>query len=171
MTSDMLSLLTSAANQYGVSPELAIAVAQQESGGNPNAVSSAGAQGVMQLMPSTASSLGVTDPFDPAQNIDAGVKYLSQLLSQFGGDTSLALAAYNWGPGNVSANGYSNWPAETENYVNSIMSQIGSALAGGPSVPNVDMSGDSAVSGWTPSTNDLLIMAGVGALALILILR
>jgi soluble lytic murein transglycosylase-like protein len=174
MTSDILALLTSAANQYGVPPELAIAVAQQESGGNPNAVSSAGAQGVMQLMPSTAASLGVSDPLDPAQNIDGGVRYLSQLLSEFGGNTQLALAAYNWGPGNVSANGYENWPSETANYVNSIMAQIGDALTGGSSAPSVDMSGSSLsdlLSGWTPSTAELLAMAGVGALTLILLMR
>lgn len=125
MTQDIIDLLTASANQYGVDPNLAIAVAQQESGGDPNAVSPAGAQGVMQLMPATAVSLGVSDPFDAEQNIDGGVRYLSQLLSQFGGNQQLALAAYNWGPGNVSKNGFNNWPAETVNYVSSILSAIG----------------------------------------------
>lgn len=162
MTSDIISMLTAAANKYGVSPDLAIAVAQQESGGNPNAISPAGAQGVMQLMPGTAADLGVTDPFDPAQNIDGGVRYLSQMLSKFGGDTQLALAAYNWGPGNVSANGYSNWPAETMNYVESIMSAIGQAFTGAPSFD---------IGGWTPSTAELLTLLGVGAVTFYLLMR
>jgi soluble lytic murein transglycosylase-like protein len=123
MDQQIISLLTQAANQYGLPPALVIAQAQQESGGNPNAVSPAGAQGVMQLMPATAAQLGVTNPFDAAQNIDAGVRYLSQLLTQFGGNIDLALAAYNWGPGNVSKNGFDNWPQETQDYVNSIMMQ------------------------------------------------
>jgi soluble lytic murein transglycosylase-like protein len=170
MTPDILALLTSAANQYNVPPDLAIAVAQQESGGNPAAVSPAGAQGVMQLMPDTAASLGVTDPFDPAQNIDGGVRYLSQLLAQFGGNAQLALAAYNWGPGNVSANGFSNWPAETSNYVSSIMNQIGDALAGGPAVPNVDMSGMS-LGDWQPSSAELLTLIAAGAIAFYFLIR
>jgi len=132
MTSSTISLLTAAANKYGVPPELAIAVAQAESGGNPGAVSPAGAVGVMQLMPATAAQLGVTDPTDPAQNINGGVQYLSQLLTEFNGDPQLALAAYNWGPGNVSKNGYANWPAETTNYVSSIWSQVGDLFTSPP---------------------------------------
>jgi len=164
VTSEILSLLTDSANQYGVSPELAIAVAQQESGGNPNAVSPAGAQGVMQLMPSTAASLGVSNPFDPAQNIDAGVRYLAQLLSQFGGDTQLALAAYNWGPTKVSANGYANWPTETLNYVSSILASVGGALTGlSPTDVASSLPSDTNVGTWTPSTAELLMLAGVGA--------
>ncbi len=134
MTSDIVNLLDQAAARYGVPPDLAVAVAQQESGGNPRAVSSAGAEGVMQLMPLTAAGLGVTNPFDPAQNIDAGVRFLSHLLGQFG-DTALALAAYNWGPGNVSKYGYNNWPSETVNYVSSILGRIGQALTPEPSAP------------------------------------
>jgi len=119
--------IAGAAAQYGVNPSLALAMAQAESGLNPNAVSSAGAQGIFQLMPATASSLGVTNPFDPQQNITAGVRYLAQLLSQFG-DPYEALAAYNWGPGNLSnalAEWGSNWfsyaPAETQAYVTEIL--------------------------------------------------
>lgn len=123
--------ITAAAQNYGVNPNLALAVANQESGFNESAVSSAGAIGVMQLMPATAAGLGV-NPYDTTQNIDGGVRYLAQLLGQFGGDASKALAAYNWGPSNVSAavasNG-SNWlssaPSETQNYVSSILSAIG----------------------------------------------
>ena len=118
MDENIISLLTQAAKQYDLPPALVIAQAQQESGGNPNAVSPAGAEGVMQLMPATAAQLGVTNPFDAAQNIDAGVRYLSELLTQFEGNFALALAAYNWGPGNVTKNGFDNWPPHTEHYVN-----------------------------------------------------
>ena len=174
MTSDIVNLLDQAASRYGVPPDLAVAVAQQESGGNPHAVSSAGAQGVMQLMPATAAALGVSNPFDPAQNIDAGVRFLSQLLSQFG-DTALALAAYNWGPGNVSKYGYNNWPSATVSYVSSIMNRIGQALTPDPSVPAPQaitdpMGGEvpggiyaSEPSGVATGTA-LLIIAGLGIL-------
>lgn len=169
MTSQIISLLTSAANKYGVPPELAIAVAQQESGGNPKAVSPAGAIGVMQLMPATAASLGVTDPTDPTQNINGGVLYLSQLLAQFNGDPQLALAAYNWGPGNVSKNGYSNWPAETQNYVSSIWSQVSdlftAAAAPATADISVDDSGDDVMtldSGGISQGEMLAIVAGGG---------
>jgi soluble lytic murein transglycosylase-like protein len=161
MTADVLALLNAAAAKYGVPASLAIAVANQESGGNQYnsnggvLTSSAGALGVMQLMPATAAGLGV-DPTDTAQNIDGGVRYLSQLLQEFGGDQTLALAAYNWGPGNVSKYGLSNWPAETENYVSSILSSIGGALA-----PSDDGSGSS-----TPSTGSMIAIAIAGALVL-----
>lgn len=92
--------ITAAANSYGVPPSLAIAVAQRESGFNQAAVGTSGEKGVFQLMPGTAAQLGV-DPTDLTQNIDGGVKYLSQLNSQFGGDWRLTLEAYNGGPGNV----------------------------------------------------------------------
>lgn len=184
MTSDIVNLLDQAAARYGVPPDLAVAVAQQESGGNPHAVSSAGAQGVMQLMPATAAALGVSNPYDPAQNIDAGVRFLSQLLGQFG-DVALALAAYNWGPGNVSKHGYDNWPSETVNYVSSILGRIGQALTppAAPGVPapviNMDPSVDPG-SGESPGApmmmpadtlgtgTALLFLAGLGVLAWVL---
>jgi len=119
-------LIQQAAARYGVDPALALAVAQRESGLNPNAQSPAGAQGVMQLEPPTAAQYGVTNPFDPAQNIDAGVHYLADLIRQYG-DVAKALAAYNWGPGNVNAaiarygaNWLSAAPGETQNYVSAI---------------------------------------------------
>ena len=94
-----------ASETYGVSEELINAVIQQESGGNAKAVSSAGAQGLMQLMPSTARMLGVSNTFDPEQNIMGGTKYLSQLLDKYDGDEESALAAYYAGPGNVDRYG------------------------------------------------------------------
>jgi soluble lytic murein transglycosylase-like protein len=163
MTADVLALLNAAAAEYNVPPALAIAVANQESGGNQfNSeggvlTSSAGALGVMQLMPATAAGLGV-DPTDTAQNVDGGVRYLSQLLNQFDGNQQLALAAYNWGPGNVQKNGMSNWPAETMNYVSSILASIGSTFDGGS-------------DGSTPSTGTLVALALAGALTLLLVER
>jgi len=132
---DLSSLIQSTASKYSLDPNLLNAVVQQESSGNPNAQSPAGAQGLMQLMPATAAQFGVTDPFDPAQNLDAGANYLSTLLTQYNGDTSLALAAYNAGPGNVSK--YNGIPPfqETQNYVSSILGKIGQSISDFPGVP------------------------------------
>jgi soluble lytic murein transglycosylase-like protein len=110
-----------AAAKHNIDPALIKAVIRAESGFNPNAVSHSGAQGLMQLMPSTAAGFGVTDPFDPAQNIDAGAHYLRGQLDRFGGDVSLALAAYNAGPGSVAK--YNGVPPfrETQNYVKRVL--------------------------------------------------
>lgn len=115
--------IKAASQKYGVDENFIKAVIKQESSYSPNAVSSAGAMGLMQLMPSTAQSLGVTNPFDVNQNIDGGTKYLSQLLNMFGNSKELALAGYNAGPNAVNNSGYniSRLPSETRNYVATIM--------------------------------------------------
>jgi hypothetical protein len=112
-------LIDRAAQDYGVDPGLIASVMGVESGGNPAAVSPAGAQGLMQIMPGTARELGLADPFDPEANIMAGTRYLRQMLDRYNGDTYWALAAYNAGPGTVDAvrAGRGTLPAETRNYV------------------------------------------------------
>lgn len=116
-------LINSAAARTGVPGELLAAVAKQESGFNPRAVSPAGAQGLMQLMPGTARGLGIENSFDPAQAIDGGARLLRSLLDKFG-TTELALAAYNAGPGAVSRYGGIPPYRETQNYVRNIMAMV-----------------------------------------------
>lgn len=117
---DTNQLILAAAQKYQLDPRLAAAVAQTESGGRQEAVSPAGAVGVMQLMPETAAGLGV-NPYDKGQNIDGGVKYLRQMLDTFGGDVQKAVAAYNAGPQAVRE--YNGIPPyrETQDYVNKVL--------------------------------------------------
>jgi soluble lytic murein transglycosylase-like protein len=128
-TSDVQAIkdqIVSAATQYGIDPNLMLAVAQQESGfrqydHNGNVLTSkAGALGVMQLEPATAQDLGV-DPTDTTQNIDGGCRLMARLLGKYQGDTTLALAAYNAGPGNVDKYGGVPPFAETQAYVTAVL--------------------------------------------------
>jgi peptidoglycan DL-endopeptidase CwlO len=114
-------LFTRAGNRHGVDPALLAAVAQQESGFDSRAVSPAGAQGLMQFMPATARDLGV-NPLDPASAVDGAARYLSDLTDRFG-STTLALAAYNAGPGTVSRHGGIPPYPETQNYVRAVMTK------------------------------------------------
>lgn len=114
-------LIDQAATRYGVDPAILHGLIQQESGFDPNATSSAGAVGLTQLMPGTASSLGVTNPSDPVQSIEGGARYLSQMMGEFGGNTADALAAYNAGAGAVQRYGGVPPYAETQGYVAKVM--------------------------------------------------
>ena len=115
------SIMQDAAANNGVELPLIEAVAKNESGFNPNATSPTGAQGLMQLEPGTASGLGVTNSYDPVQNINGGAKYLRGLLDQFHGNLPEAIAAYNAGPGAVQKYGGIPPYAETQNYVQNVM--------------------------------------------------
>ena len=124
--SDLRDLAAAAARRHGLDPDLVMAVVSVESGFRPQAVSPKGAQGLMQLMPKTASSLGVADAFDPAQNLDGGARYLGQLLTLYGGDLARALAAYNAGEGAVDRHRGVPPYRETRAYVKKVLERYGS---------------------------------------------
>lgn len=118
---DVRALAAVAARRHGLDPELVLAVVSVESGFRPEAVSPKGARGLMQLMPRTASELGVADALDPEQNLDGGVRHLGSLLSLYGGDVRRALAAYNAGQGAVSRHNGVPPYAETRAYVEKVL--------------------------------------------------
>lgn len=123
VSGSIMDAVENASEKYGVDKKLILSVIKQESGFDKNAVSGAGAQGLMQLMPSTAKELGVSDPFNAQENVDGGTKYLSELLNMYGNNKELALASYNAGPNAVKNAGgdAAKLPYETQNYVKSIM--------------------------------------------------
>lgn len=127
------AIFQEAANAYGISVNLLKAVAKAESDFDPGCTSHSGAMGIMQLMPGTARELGVSDAYDPYQNIMGGAKYLSQMLARYDGNVPLALAAYNAGSGNVAKYGGIPPFKETQNYV----AKITRFLQGEVQVPNV----------------------------------
>ncbi|MCI9045770.1 MAG: lytic transglycosylase domain-containing protein [Hungatella sp.] len=143
----MDAIFEEASSRYGVSVSLLKAVAKAESNFNPKAVSKAGAIGVMQLMPATARSLGVSNPYDARQNIMGGAKYLKENLDRFGGNVNLALAAYNAGPNSVQKYGGIPPYKETQNYVKTV---------------NSYMSGSPLLAGKTVQTGGLGSMWGLG---------
>ena len=139
-------VIRGAAERHGVSEELISAVIRVESGYNARAVSRKGARGLMQLMPGTAAILGVRDSFDPVENIDGGVRHLRGLLDRFGNDLPLVLAAYNAGEGAV--NTYRGIPpyAETQSYVERILSLLGGGASAGLATPSYRyLAGDGSV--------------------------
>ncbi|WP_144509483.1 lytic transglycosylase domain-containing protein [Bacillus sp. FJAT-22090] len=120
-SSDFNDIINRAAVTYNVPAKLISSVIKQESNFNPSALSSAGASGLMQLMPGTAKYLGVTNILDPEQNVMGGAKYLRQMLDQFDGNIETALAAYNAGPGAVKKHGGIPPYKETQNYVQKVL--------------------------------------------------
>lgn len=155
-TINLDTIFQKASDAFHVPVGLLKAVARAESNFDPMAESHAGAQGIMQLMPGTAKALGVTNAFDPVQNIMGGAKYLSQQLERYGGDTVLALAAYNAGPGNVAK--YNGVPPfeETRNYITKVMGYAGESIT----------VGDAAVSALAsvPDSEGVLGNGGLGLL-------
>lgn len=167
MLQEIKDKITAAAEAYGISPALALAVAQTESAFNPAAVSPAGAMGVFQLMPRTAAAYGVSDPFDPDQNIDGGVRMLADLNRQYNGDTASILAAYNWGSGNLASG--RPMPTETSNYIARITSMLGLSQESDLGPAAADLTGGLAeLTTDTPAWLEIAAALGVASLVWLL---
>ncbi len=128
---ELEALVEHSARESALEPALLRAVMRRESGFYPCAVSRAGAMGLMQLMPATAAAMGVRDPFDPAENLRGGSRFLRQMLERYGGNLALALGAYNAGPGRVDRSGGIPRIRETEEYVQQILTELNAPLWGG----------------------------------------
>jgi membrane-bound lytic murein transglycosylase B len=157
-TATVQQLLVQAAARYGFDPSLILAQAQTESNFRNVTNPSSGACGVLQLLPSTAAHYGVANCLDVAANIDAGVHYLADLLNQFGGDIGKALAAYDWGPGNLNkaiAAWGDQWlahaPAETQNYVGKIAGVTPPISQAAPPPLTIDAATGQAIEDTTPT--------------------
>ena len=154
--SSLEMIFEKAAKTYGVDVELLKAMAKAESDFDPNATSRSGAMGIMQLMPATAKGLGVTDAYDPEQNIMGGAKYIASLLEKYDGNVSYALAAYNAGSGNVDKYGGIPPFEETQNYVTKI---LGYLQNGGVEIPdqwsNVSGGSDTSENALTDALKQL----------------
>lgn len=154
---DLDQIFKEAAAKYGLPVNLLKAVAKAESNFDANAVSGCGAMGIMQLMPETAKSLKVDNPFDAEENVNGGARYLSYLYNKYDGDLNLTLAAYNAGPGNVAK--YDGIPpfVETQNYVKKINSYLGNEITV-PELKTTTQSPDLSVNGYqkTIGTGNLL---------------
>lgn len=152
--------VANASAQYGVDANLIQAVIAQESSGNVNATSSAGAMGLMQLMPSTFASMDVgTNAYDAQTNINAGTKYLSQLLSQAGGDVETALASYYAGSGNVAKYGKEKYAS----YYNGVLSKYSSGDSSSSIADSIIAGATMGAVDLTTSSNDTLTGALLGA--------
>lgn len=143
-----------ASEAYGVSTTILKSIAKAESNFNPSAVSSAGAVGIMQLMPATAASLGVSNSYDARENIMGGAKYISQLLSRYQGNISLALAAYNAGCGNVDKYGGIPPFTETQNYVKKVLSYMNGTFSTSDTSTSTSSSDTSGIFGLTGEERD-----------------
>ena len=154
---DLDTIFDAAGQRYSIPPNLLKAVAKVESGFRPDVTSTACAIGIMQLMPGTARGLGVTDAFDPEQNIMGGAKYLRQMLDRFDGDLRLALGAYNAGPGNVAKHG--GVPSFSGDYVSKVLGYYdgGDITSGNTAFDSFSMSGQAGKPSKNDSFNEALV--------------
>ena len=149
------SQINASAQKYGVDPALLSALIYSESSGDPNATSNAGAQGLGQLMPATAAALGVSNAYDPAQNIDGSAHYLAEQLAKYKGNLSDVLAAYNAGPGAVDQyGGGANVPyKETQNYIATVSANYRALLGSGNSLSTLVAGSTTSVNTTTTTTS------------------